>query len=165
MRVMFMKSSHTCSASSPVKPKCCCVPKGGSLPSVARARKSNGVAGSVRASGNADLGCAMPMHVNCALQGMTKHYACIDTLTTTATRIYMAYCITLHDIALHLIIQKYILHYVVLHYIQLRYITAHSFYQWYRIRRRRRFNDRKPIGEVSCCDSFIAGRPDGPKGG
>lgn len=118
MRVMFMKSSHTCSASSPVKPKCCCVPKGGSPPSVARAKKSNGVAGSVRASGNADLGCAMPMHVNCALQGMTKHYACIDTLTTTATRIYMAYCITLHDMIL-----RYISLFIYIYYITLCYIA------------------------------------------
>ena len=27
------------------------------------------------------------------------------------------------------------------------------------------FKDRKPIGEMSCCDSWIAERTDGPKGG
>ena len=27
------------------------------------------------------------------------------------------------------------------------------------------FKDRKPIGEVGCCDAWMAERADGPKGG
>jgi len=27
------------------------------------------------------------------------------------------------------------------------------------------FKDRKPVGEVSCCDAWMAERADGPKGG
>ena len=124
MRVMFMKSSHTCSASSPVKPKCCCVPKGGSPPSVARAKKSNGV-GRQRASqwkcrpwlrnANACKLCTtghdktLRLHrhrLQLQLHAFTWHtasrYMILRLNNLIISKIYITLrCVTLHSIALH----------------------------------------------------------------